>query len=326
MNRTILINKITHLFSILVSNIKLSDKMNLTDDSVNSENIFRDVLNICYNYNLANTNLFKSNYGAIDLKDDENKVIVQVTAQRSTQKVQDTLNNEILKQFKDYRMIFIIISDGSITNLQSHKYDNPFLNAFKNEDIFAMVDILRIIQTLSIYKLGKIVEILQENLIVPSANIKLLDSNLTSIINMLSKNDLVSQETNINLNKFEIEKKIDFNNLTAIHDEILEFSGYYSKLNSKYKTLSLSGKNKEQSVLNKLHHFYKDSVSENKNFSACEIYENVVERVINFVKETPNFEDSIAEEELLLSVEIVVCDAFIKCKIFKNPEGYKYVN
>ena len=300
--------------------------MNLTDDSVNSENIFRDVLNICYNYNLANTNLFKSNYGAIDLKDDENKVIVQVTAQRSTQKVQDTLNNEILKKFKDYRMIFIIISDGSITNLQSHKYDNPFLNAFKNEDILAMVDILRIIQTLSIYKLEKIVENLQENLIVPSANIKLLDSNLTSIINMLSKNDLVSQETNMNLNKFEIEKKIDFNNLTAIHDEILEFSGYYSKLNSKYKTLSLSGKNKEQSVLNKLHHFYKDSVSENKNFSACEIYENVVERVINFVKETPNFEDSIAEEELLLSVEIVVCDTFIKCKIFKNPEGYKYVN
>lgn len=326
MNRTILINKITNLFSILVSNIKLSNKMNLTDDSVNSENIFRNVLNICYNYNLINTNLFKSNYGAIDLKDDKNKVIVQVTAQRQTQKVQDTLKNVVLKQFENYRMIFIIISDESVAYFQSYKYDNQYLSTFNSDDILAIADLLRVIQTLDKYKLEKIIKILHENLIIPPTNVKLLDSNLTSIINMLSKNDLVSHETNINLNKFEIEKKIDFNNLTAMHDEILEFSGYYSKLNGKYKILNLSGKNKEQSVLNKLHHFYKDSVNNNKNLSECEIYENVVEKVINFVKEAPNFEDSIAEEELLLSVEIVVCDAFIKCKIFRNPEGYKYVD
>ena len=128
------------------------------------------------------------------------------------------------------------------------------------------------------------------------------------------------------MNKFEIEKKIDYNNLTVMHDEILEFAGYYSKLNSKYRTLSLSGKNKEQSVLNKLHHIYKECLQEHQSLSECEIYEKVIEKVIDFVKDTPNFEDSIAEEELLLSVEIVVCDAFIKCKIFKNPEGYNYVN
>lgn len=300
--------------------------MNLTDDSVNSENIFRDVLNICYDYKLVNTNLFKSNYGALDLKDDENKIIVQVTAQRLTQKIQETLKNEVLNCFKDYRMIFIIISDESVAYFQSQTYETPFLNVFKNDDILAIEDLLRTIQALDVNKMKKIEKCLQENIVLPSTNIKLLDSNLTTIINLLSKNDLNSQKTDSNLNKFEIEKKIDYNNLTAMHDEILEFAGYYSKLNSKYRTLSLSGKNKEQSVLNKLHHIYKECLQEHQNLSECEIYEQVIEKVINFVKNTPNFEDSIAEEELLLSVEIVVCDAFVKCKIFKNPEGYNYVN
>ena len=101
--------------------------MNLTDDSVNSENIFRDVLNICYNYNLANTNLFKSNYGAIDLKDDENKVIVQVTAQRSTQKVQDTLNYLDIQSIDEWRLDqvmilveFKIATDGSVFIINSY--------------------------------------------------------------------------------------------------------------------------------------------------------------------------------------------------------------
>ena len=326
LNRTVLMSKITTLFSYLVTNVKLSNKMNLTDDSVNCENIFRDILNICYNYNLENTNLFKSNYGAIDLKDDKSKVIVQVTAQRNKQKIQDTLNDDVLLNFTNFKMIFILISEDSAKHFQLQAYVNPYLNKFDPNDILAVEDLLRLIQTLSDEKLSKIEEILRKNIVIPLPSLKMLDSNLTTIINLLSEEDLEVENDKDNLNIFEIEKKIDFNNLVEIHDEILEFSGYYSKLNSKYKILNLSGKNKERSVLNKLHHFYIDCVKTKQNYSECEIYEAIIEKVLIFIKETPNLENTISEEELLLAVEIVVCDAFIKCKIFKNPEGYNYVN
>lgn len=328
MNRTILINKITTYFSFLVTNVKLSNKMNLTDDSVNCENIFRDVLNCCYDYNLENTNLFKSNYGAIDLKDDNNRVIIQVTSQRNKQKIQSTLEDDILKNFSDFKLMFVLISEDSATHFQLQKYNNPYLANFDSKNIFAMEDLLRKIQSLATEKLIKIEDCLRLNIVMPIPSIKMLDSNLTAIINLLSKEDLECENNIDNLNIFEIEKKINFNNLALMHDEILEFSGYYSKLNSKYKTLNMSGKNKEKSVLNRLHKFYKECLINGSNCSEseCEIYENIVEKVINHIKETPNLENSISEEELLLSVEIIVCDAFIKCKIFENPEGYSYVN
>ena len=35
--------------------------------------------------------------------------------------------------------------------------------------------------------------------------------------------------------------------------------------------------------------------------------------------------ENITEELLMFCIQIIVTDAFVRCKIFENPEGYKYV-
>ncbi len=323
MNRTILIEKINYYLSILNSSVKLNNSLNLTNDTVNCENIFKEVLNRLFDYNLENTNLFKSNFGAIDLKDDINKIIFQVTSERSTDKIQSTLDKIILKSYKEYKLYFLIISDGSVQYFRQQNYSNKYLDVFDKQNILSLKDLASFISTLEVFKLDSIEKILEENIVVPSRNVQMLDTNLAEIINMLGEDEIEPGDNN--LNSFEIIKKIEFNNLKEKEADILELTSYYSKLNAKYKTLNLLGKNKERCVLHKLHKIYLSIVSFNANLPERDIYDRIVEEVIIYVKNSANF-NKICEEELLFSVEIIVCDAFIKCKIFKNPKGYCYVN
>lgn len=75
-----------------------------------------------------------------------------------------------------------------------------------------------------------------------------VDTNLASIINILSKESLtivVSPE----INPFEILRKIEFNNLLSVQPTIDDYKVYYSKLDEKYKEFDKQGANKSLSVL-----------------------------------------------------------------------------
>lgn len=47
--------------------------------------------------------------------------------------------------------------------------------------------------------------------------------------------------------------------------------------------------------------------------------DKIIERILN----SANYQ-AIPYEELELCVYIIVVDAFIRCKIFRNPENYNY--
>jgi len=51
----------------------------------------------------------------------------------------------------------------------------------------------------------------------------------------------------------------------------------------------------------------------------------VIDEVQNYVLESANF-TRIPIDELEICINIIVVDAFIRCKIFENPKGYKYAN
>lgn len=56
----------------------------------------------------------------------------------------------------------------------------------------------------------------------------------------------------------------------------------------------------------------------------CEIFLVVMDKIAQRVLNSKNYIE-ISLEELEFCVGIIVVDAFIRCKIFKNPEGYNYV-
>jgi hypothetical protein len=50
----------------------------------------------------------------------------------------------------------------------------------------------------------------------------------------------------------------------------------------------------------------------------------VANNVIDIILKSKNYRE-IPYEELEMCVDILIVDAFVRCKIFKNPEGYNHV-
>jgi hypothetical protein len=55
-----------------------------------------------------------------------------------------------------------------------------------------------------------------------------------------------------------------------------------------------------------------------------DLFFTIIDNIQDKITQSQNFEQ-IPIEELELCVNIIVVDAFIRCKIFKNPNNYKYV-
>ena len=148
-----------------------------------------------------------------------------------------------------------------------------------------------------------------------------LDSNLASVINILSKERWDDISNSDFINSFEVDRKITFNELDRSRSIIEEYRVYYKKVDEKYSEFDQQGVNKSFSVLRSIS---KEYIHLKGKENPDEIFERVIERTKNKVLESANF-IAIPIDELDLCVDILVVDAFIRCKIFENPEQYNYV-
>ena len=90
-----------------------------------------------------------------------------------------------------------------------------------------------------------------------------------------------------------------------------------------YREFDTQEVNKSLSVLNTIKNQYVRLAAVNKK-SPDEIFFTIVDNLIEIIMNSKNYIE-IPYEELEMCVSILVVDAFVKCKIFKNPEGYSHV-
>ena len=67
---------------------------------------------------------------------------------------------------------------------------------------------------------------------------------------------------------------------------------------------------------------YTKLLAESKN--SHDLFFAIINGVIGIIMNSKNYIE-IPYEELEMCVHILVVDAFVRCKIFKNPEGYNHV-
>ena len=151
------------------------------------------------------------------------------------------------------------------------------------------------------------------------------DSNLATIINILSKEDLNKIDQDIKVNVFEIERKIQYNQLNVTRMIINDYSEhYYTRLDKKYQEFDKQGSNKSYSVLQSIKKSYIEECKKSKDNDSDSIFLQVIENVKNKIIQSANYV-KIPVDELELCIDILVVDAFIHCKVFEDPEGYNYV-
>lgn len=321
MNRSNYFNYIEEHLTILSVRIANRGKINLLDLNIHSETFFADMLNIVFKINLENLNKIKQNIDAIDLVDEKNKIVAQVSATCSKQKLDASLENDIYKKYIGYTFKFISITKDA-ENLRNKKYNKPYGIVFNSEnDIYDIPSILRIVINMPIDQQKNFYTFIKAELGNEIDSLK-IDSNLTTIINILADEDLKNVNESIEINPFEITKKIIYNNLLPVQDLIDDYKIYYTKLNEKYTEFDKQGANKSLSVFNAIKNQYLKLLIQNKNES--ELFIAIVDSIINTIIQSKNYK-AIPYEELEMCAYILVVDSFIRCKIFKNPEGYNHV-
>lgn len=322
MNRDSYYSIIDERLNLLSLRIARNSSLNLQDLNIHCENFYAQLFNIIFGYQFKNVNAETQNVESIDLIDETNHILAQVSATTTKRKIENTLKKDSLKNYKDYSFVFIFISDKDAKNLRKQSFSNPSNILFNPErDIYDVNELLRKISNLDIDKMKEVYNFVRNEL-KSDIDLRKIDSDLVKLINIISQENL-DESLDIPLTvPFEIQKKIDFNGLGRIKTLILDNAIYSKKLNEKYEEFDKQGVNKSRAILNVLKTTYQKF--EQQYDDSLQLFDKIIEVIIDKVKSEIDGQNLISIEELELYIPIIVVDAFMKCKIFKNPEEYEY--
>ena len=324
MRRDFYYSYVSEKIEVMSLRIKSNGKLNILNLNIHAEYFYRDLCSMMFGLNLENANTESQNAAAIDLIDKNKKVLIQVSSSDTKKKVNETLSKDILLDYKKkgYKLKFIFFSQVS-KGFRDLKFNNKHGIEFNpNEDIWDKEIILKTILEAKIDKQKDIYDLIKSEL-GEMPDVKRISTNLADLINLLSEEDLGSVPPVNGLHEFNIDSKIEFNNLKRARGIIKHYRIFFPKINRIYEEFDNQARNKSLSVFNKLVNFYNEELMD-EDLNDTQRFINIITKTLAYIEESDNYK-TLPKEELEQCVSIIVVDAFIRCKIFENPEGYNYV-
>lgn len=331
-------------FAAFIADVEIKNRSGKFDINIVAETLFISILNALYSCNLHNANLDKKNQDGYDLIDDEAKIIVQVTATNTLEKLKSSIIKCNKSKYADYQYKFLLIAKDAVDLKRSYekwvdkcktateKRKNASLSAgdkrgyldvlkvsfYPNIEIIDIPDLLRRLNMMildatimeSIYKV--VISSLRY-----FRHVEAYETDLADVVSILGSSPLEYAEIGEPA-IFQIKKKIKLNKISKGRDElIMQNLKYTSSLDEIYETYNRTGTQKSQIVFHKLYKFYMDL-----QVTKCgaELLDAIINRTIEYVRDSKNC--TIRQEDRLdFAVTIVVVDAFVRCKIFKRPDN-----
>lgn len=254
MNRAIYFDFIQSKLTALAADIEARGALNILDHHLYSEDFYLHFCNLLFGLELQNVNTVNQNAAAIDLVDKKNKIVAQVSSTATKQKVESALSKN-LSAYSGYAFKFISISRDA-GGLRSKTFSNPHNLVFNPAtDIFDIILLLKTIKSLDIVNLEKVYDFIKRELKTEPDPLK-MESNLTAIIDILSKEKLNQAAANYQSIPFEIEKKISFNQLEKAKTLIEDYKIHYFRVDKIYTDFDKQGANKSISILNSIRSEY----------------------------------------------------------------------
>lgn len=320
MNRNIYVTKIKTLIDILKVEIKDSGKLNLLDINVHVEDFFRDLLNLIYGWQLQNMNQRNLNAAGGDLWYNDDKIVIQVSSTTTKDKIQSSIDKLSAEQFAGYRFKFLRI-DGDVIKLRKESYNTHNDIVFNpSEDIIDISTLLKDITHLDIDCLRRVYELCGKE-IVPLDTPKVTETDLAIVVKALATNvkDWLKERRPIG---FDIDKKIDFNHLEGKRRLINDYKLYIGKLNAVYGEFVDNATDYSFIILQTLSDMYSDYLGQ---FESNALFDKIVDNARELALKSKSAKD-IPVDRVNVCINVIVVDAFIRCRIFEDPEGYSYVD
>lgn len=297
----------------LVTRIEHRGGLNILDLNIHSEDFYPRLLNLVFGWSLANLNAQAQNAAGIDLIDHNGRIVAQVSATGTKQKVNSALAKD-LAAYTGHAFKFVCITMAA-PQLRSQTFDNPHGLAFvPTTDIHDSQSLLAAIKALPIEKMEAVRDFLRAELTIEIDSAK-VESNLATIIKSINEQDWMAQAGNPETIPYDIESKITFNQLDRARALIEDYKLHYHRLAKIYAEYDLQGRNKSRSIL---HAIRREFLALDVALSADDKFFRTIMATKLRILQSANA-PTMADEELDLCVAILVVDAFIRCKIFTNP-------
>lgn len=157
------VRDIRNVLALLVSEVQLSNGLNMQNINIASENFYRDFLNLLFNWNLESSNYTKNNFAGIDLYSDTEKIIIQISSVFSRKKIQESLNKIDTERFAGYHFIFLAIVNSLNSKSLYKEYENNNIHFVPVDDIWDHTKILKFVSNCKIEKMEKLVDFVRKN-------------------------------------------------------------------------------------------------------------------------------------------------------------------
>lgn len=300
----------------LCQTVEMLGRLNILNLHVHCEDFYAGLLNRVYAYQLENMNAYVQNAEGIDLIDSTAQILLQVSSTATTQKVNSALGKD-LSAYKGHGFRFMSISKDA-SHLRDKNYTNPHELTFEPKDhIYDVGTLLNAILHMDLPRQWEVYEFLRNELSPLGHETVMEESNLASVINIISKEDLDGVSPDATPTDFNVDAKVAWNALDAAAGVIEDYKIYHPMVDRVYAEFDNNAVNKSKSVLDVFRLTY---LKLSKTYSGDELFFQIVEEVIAKVQASANY-NKIPVEELQLCVNVLAVDAFIRCKIFKKPTG-----
>lgn len=287
-----------------LSQLKLSitprNRLGYTDLNIYCEDFFKEIINIIEEINLINLNQEKPNYPGIDLGDENARVAYQITTDKSTSKVKETLNNISSKDKELYDDFYIFIigeKQGQYTLKNKYLAIANEIDFDKKENIIDLNYIYKKTTNLSLDNLEKVYSLIKRDLMRVQAELEIPNANdnyENSIYNHLEKRSFSKPK---NADKLYDFLNYGFPNKGEYWPEIRTYNRsefYESILSLYYKLKNLPRMTRE---------FYSILLNESKSYSNNSSYRvsyAKIKRIIDLSNDIINEElDLLFEENLI---------------------------
>lgn len=226
--RGLIIGKIVDDIAGLKYQIQTRNRLQLYDLTKVCEDFCREVLNLVYNFNLANLNNERINEPGIDLGDKRKKIAYQITSAKYSPKIKATLEAITDEQKNDYESFFVFILGEKAT---SYTIDETLLNEFSFEtdkNVLDLDDLLKDIMVADIEILDSLYSLFQKEFRQVRIELEPVDSEGNFESSLYNQLEQVPNKKPENANKLsEFFNDDGFDDSTVNLDTIQEL---YSKL------------------------------------------------------------------------------------------------
>ncbi|AJM72051.1 ABC-three component system protein [Mycoplasma yeatsii] len=306
--------------------VNTRNSLNLYDLNTQCETIYKEILNVLFGWELENANItIQHNCPGFDLIDIDKKILIQVSSEVKKDKIEKSLNKNIYKKYANYSFKFLGIIEKIDSKFKNIEYENPYNLKFNpKNDIIDHHYLISQIHDASIEKQEKIISTLSDEIrSLILSDTRKVTTILADLINHIHQTSLAEiDESEYQTISFEIEEKISFNKLKNKAHLVNDYFIYHNDMLNIYEDLDIQGNNKSRSVLQKIRKVYHDSKKD--KFSPDEIFGECSKQIKKVIIESENW-IPIDEEPLEMYIDIILVDAFVRCKIFENPEKAKDV-